>query len=158
MNLLHVELLVVLAPALACAVLCGVANRGALRSLFAARLKTPLLATLANRDHVNTLLSLAANLVFVGSGVGVLYGSNGDALLDQQLAALLGLLGGLLTVRLSRHAAALAKEAANQEAQAVRQALHEALEAHRCGDGMPEVAALHGGATHSSEASEDSTG
>jgi hypothetical protein len=134
MNLFHAELLVVLAPALACLVLCGVANAGALRSLFVARVKTPLLAVLANREHVNTLLSLVTNLVFVGGGVGVLYGSDGGAPLDQLLGAVAALLGGFAAVRLSRRAAALARKEAQEEAQALRAVVREALAAHRCGD------------------------
>ncbi len=107
---------------------------------------------------MNTLLSLATNLVFVGSGVGVLYGSNGEALLDQQLGALVGLLVSLVVVRLSRQAAALAKEEADEEVQAVREALGEALAAHRCGDGMPQVTSCRDACKEPWEAGEDSTG
>ena len=135
MNLFHAELLVVLAPALACLVLCGVANLGAVRSLFVARVKTPLQAVLGNREHVNTLLSLVTNLVFVGGGVGVLYGSDGCALLDQQLGVLAGLLGGFVAVRLSRRAATLARKEAEEEAQALRAALGEVLQAYRAAGG-----------------------
>jgi hypothetical protein len=131
MNSFHADLLVVLAPALACLVLCIVANLGALRSLFVVQVKTPMKAMLANREHVNTLLSLATNLVFVGSGVGVFYGSDGGTVLDQQLGALAGLLGGFAAVRLSRHASALARKEKQEEAQAVEAAVREALRAHR---------------------------
>jgi hypothetical protein len=72
---LHVELLVVLAPAFACVVLCLVA-RGGLSALLAAKVIEPPLRALASRQHVNTLLAVATNLMFVGSAVGVLYGSS----------------------------------------------------------------------------------
>jgi len=158
MNLLHVELLVVLAPALACLVLCGVANGRALCAWFVARLKTPLRAALSSREHVNTLLSLATNLVFVGGGVGVLYGSNGDAPLDQQLGALSGLLGGWAALRLSRRAAALALQEARDEAEAVRAALSEALAACRCSPAPAPESSAAGAAAQAWEASADATG
>lgn len=131
MMLLHVQLLVVLAPALVGLVLCGVANRGALRALFAIRFVRAWRSVLANREHVSTLISLATNLVFIGSGVGVLYGSNGDALLDQEAGVLLGVVGMLVVVALSRRAATLAKRAAQEEAQALQAALRDAIAAHR---------------------------
>lgn len=158
MNLVHAELLVVLAPALACLVLCGIANQAGLRALLVAWVAAPLRTVLANRDHVNTLLSLATNLVFVGGGVGALYGSNGDAPLDQQLGALFGLLGGLAAVRLSRRAAALARKEAEEEAQSLRDAVREALATHRCHPEAAEAASFSPAAPDALEANMEATG
>lgn len=83
--MIHVEILVVLAPALVCGPLCVVANMDALRALLAATVTSPLVKALSCREHVNTLLSVSTNLLFVGSAVGVLYGSNGERPLDNWL-------------------------------------------------------------------------
>ena len=124
-------LLVVLAPALASAVLCVVANMGAFRSLYAAKVKNPLLKVIASREHVSTIIGVTTNVMFVGAAVGVLYGSNGETLLDKRLGVLVGLFCGYLPVRLSQHADVLAKNEAEAQAHAARVAAREALVADR---------------------------
>lgn len=127
----HVDLLVVFAPALASAVLCVVASMGALRSLFAAKVRDPLLKVLGCREHVNTIISVTTNVMFVGPAVGVLYGSTEDTLLDKRLGVVMGLFCGILLARLSRHAAVLAKNEAEEQALANQVAVREALRAER---------------------------
>lgn len=131
MDLIHGELLVVLAPALLCVVLFLATNMGALRALFAAKVMDPLLKALTSREHVSTLSSVATNVMFVGSAVGVLYGSDGESPLDKRLGLLVGLVLALVVARLSRQAAALAKSEAAEPHQAIRKAVREALEAER---------------------------
>jgi hypothetical protein len=116
---LHVELLVVLAPALASVVLCLVADRGGLSALSAAKVIERTVRALASRQHVNTLLAVATNLMFVGSAVGVLYGSSGETPLDKRLGLLAGLVFAWAVVRLSRQAAALARNEAEERNQAM---------------------------------------
>lgn len=124
-------LLVALSPALACVALCVVANMGALRSVFAAYVMNPLLQLLASREHVSTIIGVTTNVMFVGAAVGVLYGSNGETLLDRRLGVLVGLFCGLLLVRLSRQADILARNEAKAQAHAARVAAREALVAER---------------------------
>lgn len=127
----HVDLLVVLAPALASAVLCVAANMGALRALFATKVTEPTLKALTCREHVSTLSSVATNVMFVGSAVGVLYGSDGESPLDRRLGLVVGLVFAWVVARLSRHAAALARTEAEEQRQAIREAVCEAIEAER---------------------------
>jgi len=127
MEALHVELLVVLAPALACTVLCVAANASALQALFADWVMRPLLQVLACREHVNTIIGVTTNIMFIGPAVGVLYGSSGETLLDQRLGILVGLFCGVLFVRLSRHAAVLANNEAGAQLHAARIAARESL-------------------------------
>ena len=61
-----------------------------------------------------------------GPAVGLLYGSNGETLLDKRLGMLVGLL-----VRLSRHEDLLAKNEAEAQAHAARVAAREGLVAER---------------------------
>ena len=131
MNVFHVEILVALAPALACVVLCVVANIGAIRALFTAKVTTQVSKALNCREHVNTMLSAATNLMFVGSAVGVLYGSDGERPLDKWLGVLVGLTFGLVVAGLSRRAAFLAKKEADEQSEALRDAVREAVQAQR---------------------------
>lgn len=131
MKLFHAEILVVLAPALACVVLCVAANMGALRVLFAAKVTDPLVKALSCREHVYTMLAVSTNLMFVGSAVGVLYGSNGDKPLDKGLGLLVGLTSGLVVASLSRRAAVLARKEANEQSEAIGAAVRKALKAKR---------------------------
>jgi hypothetical protein len=139
---LHVELLVVLAPAFACVVLCLVA-RGGLSALLAAKVIEPPLRALASRQHVNTLLAVATNLMFVGSAVGVLYGSSERRRLTSGWDCSSASVFAWAVVRLSRQAAALARNEAEERNQAMLDALRNALSADR--NAAPSIQREHRG-------------
>jgi len=112
MESLHAQLLVVLAPALLSVALCLLAKHAALAALMAKHVTLPMRELLTSREHVESLLSLATNLAFVGSAVGVVFGfseSSREAFLLGMVVALASL---FMVSRLSRLSAELAKNEA----------------------------------------------
>ena len=67
MEFLHAELLVVLAPTLLSVALCLLANHATLAAMMAKHVTLPMRELLTSREHVESLLSLATNLAFVGT-------------------------------------------------------------------------------------------
>lgn len=127
----HVALLVALSPALASAALCVVANWGALRSLYAAKVVDPVRSALRSRAHVSTLISVSSGLLVAGPVVTVLYWSrNAQQPWDQPIAMAMCLVVGVVTVLLSRRLAELEK-AQDVEQRAQHAAVLKALERSR---------------------------
>ncbi len=122
----HVALLVALSPALASAALCVVANWGALRSLYAAKVVDPVRSALKSRAHVSTLINVSAGLLVAGPVVTVVYWSkDAQQPWDQPIAMAMCLVVGVVTVLLSRRLAELERI---QDAE--QRALLAALKAH----------------------------
>jgi len=113
MEFLHAELLVVLAPTLLSVALCLLANHATLAAMMAKHVTLPMRELLTSREHVESLLSLATNLAFVGSAAGVvLFGfseSSREAFLLGMVVALASL---FMVSRLSRLSAELARNEA----------------------------------------------
>lgn len=129
----HVEILVVLAPAILSSVLCVVANTGALRRLYAALVVGPARAVSQSSAHLNTLINVSVGITLAGPLVSVLYGPN-SAPLWEPLPLVLTIVFGATTVRLSKMAAQLerAQAAAQEETlRAARQALASPPSARR---------------------------
>ncbi len=111
--LMHVELLVVLAPALASVLACFVASSAGLARLLDRHLTAPIRSMLACREHVQTLLSWLTNLGVVGGALfAVTFGFGENSREAYLLGAAVALTSVLIIIRLSRLAAALAKNEA----------------------------------------------
>lgn len=122
----HVALLVALSPALASAALCVLANWGALRSLYAAKVVDPVRSALRSRAHVSTLINVSSGLLVAGPVVTVVYWSkDAQQPWDQPIAMAMCLVVGVVTVLLSRRLAELERV---QDAE--QRALFAALKAH----------------------------
>lgn len=111
--LMHVELLVVLAPAFASVLACAVAYSSGLGRLLDRHLTAPIRSMLASRDHVQTIISWVTNLGFVGGAIGpAMFGFGENSREAYLLGAAVALTSVLIIVTLSRLTAALAKNEA----------------------------------------------
>lgn len=110
--LMHVELLVVLAPALVSVLACAVANSSGLGWLLDRHLTAPIRSMLASREHVQTIISWVTNLGFVGGAIGAVFGFGENSMEAYLLGAAVALTSVLIIIRLSRLATALAKNEA----------------------------------------------
>jgi len=110
--LMHVELLVVLAPAFASVLACAGANSSGLGRLLDRHLTAPIRSMLASREHVQTIISWVTNLGFVGGAIGAVFGFGENSSEAYLLGAAIALTSVLIIVTLSRLAAALAKNEA----------------------------------------------
>jgi hypothetical protein len=110
--LMHVELLVVLAPALASVLACAVANSSGLGRLFDRHLTAPIRSMLASREHVQTIISWVENLGVVGGAIAAFLGFGENSMEAYLLGAAVALTSVLIIIRLSRLATALAKNEA----------------------------------------------